>query len=162
LLILSRSISKHVRNSQFFFQIGQFLKSLLLWNRLAKWIKTGKEASMEGPLKKLLLSSRSVYKHGHHRQFLFLVISKKKSPLKPRSQMNRNLVGSTYGMLCIKFPKKRMKGEPTEPLVSFVHCVVSPPIYSFLWLVSFGICKLFFIKLTLVPVSSLYSVSGHL
>ena len=34
--------------------------------------------------------------------------------------MNRNLVGSTYGRLCIKFPQSRMKGErhrPTEPLV---------------------------------------------
>jgi hypothetical protein len=26
-------------------------------------------------------------------------------------QMNRNLVGSTYGKLCIKFPQSRMKGE---------------------------------------------------
>jgi hypothetical protein len=25
--------------------------------------------------------------------------------------MNRNLVGSTYGRLCIKFPQSRMKGE---------------------------------------------------
>ena len=35
--------------------------------------------------------------------------------------MNRNLVGSTYGRFCIKFPQSRMKGErqaqPTEPLV---------------------------------------------
>jgi hypothetical protein len=26
-------------------------------------------------------------------------------------QMNRNLVGSTYGRLCIKFSQSRMKGE---------------------------------------------------
>ena len=38
--------------------------------------------------------------------------------------MNRNLVGSTYGRFCIKFPQSRMKGErhrlspPTEPLVN--------------------------------------------
>jgi hypothetical protein len=25
--------------------------------------------------------------------------------------MNRNLVGSTYGRFCIKFPQSRMKGE---------------------------------------------------
>jgi hypothetical protein len=36
--------------------------------------------------------------------------------------MNRNLVGSTYGRFCIKFPQNRMKDEqtqapPTEPLV---------------------------------------------
>ena len=50
------------------------------------------------------------------------LISKKYSPLKPSSQMNRNFVGSTYGRFCIKFPQNRMKSErdrfsPTEPLV---------------------------------------------
>jgi hypothetical protein len=39
------------------------------------------------------------------------LISKKSSPLKPLGQMNRNLVGSTYGRFCIKFPQSRMKGE---------------------------------------------------
>ena len=40
-------------------------------------------------------------------------ISKKSSPLKLPSQMNRNLVGSiyVYGRLCIKFPQSIMKGE---------------------------------------------------
>jgi hypothetical protein len=52
-------------------------------------------------------------------------ISKKSSPLKQLSHMNRNLVGNIYmyGRFCIKFPQSRMKGErhkPTEPLVSFV------------------------------------------
>jgi hypothetical protein len=35
----------------------------------------------------------------------------KKSSLKSSSQMNSNLVGSTYGRFCIKFPQIRMKGE---------------------------------------------------
>ena len=35
----------------------------------------------------------------------------KSSPLKLLAQMNRNLVGSTYGRFCIKFPQNRMKGE---------------------------------------------------
>jgi hypothetical protein len=39
------------------------------------------------------------------------LISKKLSPLKPLSQMNRNLVGSINGRFCIKFPQSRMKGE---------------------------------------------------
>ena len=39
------------------------------------------------------------------------LISKKFPPLKPLGQMNRNLVGSTYGRFCIKFPQNRMKGE---------------------------------------------------
>jgi hypothetical protein len=36
---------------------------------------------------------------------------KQELPMKPLGQMNRNLVGSTYGRLCIKFPQNRMKGE---------------------------------------------------
>jgi hypothetical protein len=28
---------------------------------------------MEGPLERMLISSRSINKHGHHRQFLFLI-----------------------------------------------------------------------------------------
>ena len=47
--------------------------NLLLWNRLAKLTETWQEASMECPLWRLLISSRSVNKHGHHRQFLFLI-----------------------------------------------------------------------------------------
>ena len=35
----------------------------------------------------------------------------KKSSLKPSSQMNQNLIGSTYGRFCIKFPQNRMKVE---------------------------------------------------
>ena len=40
LLIPSRSVNKHGRHRRFLFLIGWFLKSLLFWNRLAKWIKT--------------------------------------------------------------------------------------------------------------------------
>ena len=46
--------------------------NLLLWNPSAKWTETWYEASMECPLYRLLISSRSINKHGHHRQFLFL------------------------------------------------------------------------------------------
>ena len=59
----------------------------------------------------MVISSPSVNKHDRRRQFLFRVISKKSSPLKPSSQMNRNLVGNTYGRFCIKFPQNRIKGE---------------------------------------------------
>jgi hypothetical protein len=47
----------------------------------------------------LLISSRCINKHDHHRQFLFLIgwFLKKSSPLKPLCQMNWNLVGSIYG-----------------------------------------------------------------
>jgi hypothetical protein len=59
---------------QFLFLIGQFFFNLLLWNRLAKLTEAWQEASMECPLWRLLISSRSVNKHCHHRQFLFLII----------------------------------------------------------------------------------------
>jgi hypothetical protein len=39
------------------FLIGWFLKKILLWNRLAKWIETWEEASLEGPLLKWSFSS---------------------------------------------------------------------------------------------------------
>ena len=53
---------------------------------------------------KMLISSRSVNKHGHHRPFLFLIgwFLKKSSPLKPYRQMNQNLVGSILGRSSIK------------------------------------------------------------
>jgi hypothetical protein len=59
-------------------------------------------------------------------------ISKKSSPLKLPSQMNRNLVGSIYmyGRLCIKFPQSRMKGErPNVKVVDVLvesGCVIMP------------------------------------
>ena len=55
---------------------------------------------MEDPLKNLLISSRSVNKHGRHRQFLFLdgqFLKKINYVLQPLSQMNRILVGSISG-----------------------------------------------------------------
>jgi hypothetical protein len=58
---------------QCLFLIGWFLKNLLLWNCLAKWTETWWEASMAGPLWKMLNFSRSINKHGWHRQFLFLI-----------------------------------------------------------------------------------------
>jgi hypothetical protein len=46
-------------------------RNLLLWNHLAKLTETWQETFMECPLWRLLISSRLVNKHGHHRQFLF-------------------------------------------------------------------------------------------
>jgi hypothetical protein len=62
---------------------------------------------------KITMSSRSVYKHRCHRKFLFLVCRFLKH-LKLLSQMDRNLVGSTYERFCIKFPQSRMKGGDTD------------------------------------------------
>ena len=45
----------------------------LLWNYMAKWNEIWYEASMEGPLLIMLMSSRSFNKHCHHKQFWFLI-----------------------------------------------------------------------------------------
>jgi hypothetical protein len=47
------SINKHGHHRRFLFLIGLFLNNLLLWNRIAKWSETWKEASMESPLIKI-------------------------------------------------------------------------------------------------------------
>jgi hypothetical protein len=52
---------------------------------------------MESLLLRVLILSWSINKHGRHRQFLFLI----GWFLKLLCQMNRNLVGSTYGRFCI-------------------------------------------------------------
>ena len=49
------------------------VKILLLWNRSAKWTETWYEASMGSSLWRVLILSRSINKHGRHRQFLFLI-----------------------------------------------------------------------------------------
>ena len=77
---------------------------------------------MECPLWRLLISSRSVNKHGHHRQFLFLIgwFKKKKSPLKPLGQMNWNFVGSILGRLSIEiahFVSIRKQTWPPEAIL---------------------------------------------
>jgi hypothetical protein len=52
---------------------------------------------------KHLWKARSINKHDHHRQLLFLIGRfKKYSPLKPLGQMNWHLVGSIYGRSSIK------------------------------------------------------------
>jgi hypothetical protein len=45
-----RSVNKHGHQRQFLFLVDQLKEKNLFWNRLAKWIETWYEASMEGPL----------------------------------------------------------------------------------------------------------------
>jgi hypothetical protein len=97
-------------------------------NRFAKWTETWYDASMGGSLWRLLISSQSINKYGCHRQFIrnknclwwpylltdrdeMSILSRGPSidasyqdsvHLAKRFQMNRNLIGSIYGMFSIK------------------------------------------------------------
>ena len=67
---------------------------------------------LEGHLSRLLIQFRSVNKHGRHRPFLFLIGHFLNIFFSITAQPNdQNLVGSTYGRFCNKFPQSRMKGE---------------------------------------------------
>ena len=71
--ILLWSITKHGPPQAILVSDWPIFKNLLLWNHLAKLTETWQEASIECPLWRLLISSRSVNKHCHHRQFFFLI-----------------------------------------------------------------------------------------
>ena len=80
----------------------------------------------------MLISFRSVIKHGHYRQFLFLVgqFKKKNSSLKPFCQINWNLVRSTYESFCIKFHQNRMTGERHRLRVTYICDIIQ----KFCWI----------------------------
>ena len=60
---------------------------------------------MEGPLQSFFIFCRLDFKHGRHRQYLFLIgRNLKKSPQKQLGQMNCNLVGMMYGRSSTKLP----------------------------------------------------------
>jgi hypothetical protein len=72
-----------IRHRQYLFLIGRFLKHIFLLNRLAKWTETWYEASMEGPLSRMLISFQSDYKYDPPQAIIFShwSISNKSFPL---------------------------------------------------------------------------------
>ena len=94
-MIYRRSSLKSAHFVMIHYQTWPYTGNSCFW--WAKLTEAWQEASMECPLWRLLISSRSVNKHVPR---AILVsdwsISKKSSPLKLPSQMNRNLVGSIY------------------------------------------------------------------
>ena len=74
LLISSRYINKHGRHRQFLFLIGRFLYKKSSPLKPFGQIKRNLVGSIHVRSSiKLLISTRFVYKHGRHRQVLFLI-----------------------------------------------------------------------------------------
>jgi hypothetical protein len=79
----------------------------------------------ESPVVAMFVNGSGQNVQSLERTFYRCFISKKSSPLKLLSHMNRNLVGSIYmyGRFCNKFPQSRMKGERhrLSPLLFTFH-----------------------------------------
>jgi hypothetical protein len=138
LLILSRSVKKHGLHRPFLFLIGWFLEESSPLKPPGQMNRNLVESILGRSSIKIanLVPIQAIFTRGpaiddsyqvsvhlakqFQRRF-FLEIDQSetrivcgrhvKSPLKPNSQMNRNLEGSTYGRFRIKFAQNRMKGE---------------------------------------------------
>ena len=86
-----------------------------------------------------ILYKISIFRSDHttHMAAFFVINQCKKSFLKPCGQINWNLVGSSYGRFCIKFPQNKMTGEQHRAssfIYMYIHVVgrcINPPYVCF-------------------------------
>ena len=105
MLISFRSVRKHGCLREFLFLIGWFLNNLLFWSETAlpNESKPGRQHLLKVLYKACSFRPDPITNmSATGNSFFWLVDSKQSFPLKLLGQMNRNLVGSIYGISSIK------------------------------------------------------------
>jgi hypothetical protein len=135
--VLSWSVNKHGRHMQLLFPVGRFLKNSSLM-RFSKWTETWLEASMEGPLCRSLILSRSLPNMAASGNFCFRLVDLLKNlflwnRVAKWTKFGRKHIWKVlYNVSSKQIEMRATQAQSTEPLVLFGHCIVCPTaIYGF-------------------------------